>query len=401
MCAKRMIDEVDTEEEYANFAWEPSNNVSTWEPTTPLFDFVIGEAVNESQDASEAPETVEDGEEALLSWEELTDVVPEDEGRGVRRWCFTLNNYTAAECEFLKHWLPNHTDFHVVHKEVGEQGTPHLQGYFRLKSTATSKALHKKFGLKRASLFICKGTEAQNERYCKKSGPDTLFSRGGTMQAGQGARTDLKVASEKIRDGGMTAYRKLAREEPHMIVKYAKGFQHLMEAVDTPRKLDKPPEVIYFYGEAGAGKSVAAYKLADDLCKSRDVQYVEIDTGMLPFCDGYAGEKIVMFNDFRTKNHHGTDLQVDIFLKMLDMFPYRLNIKGSSRHLQADTFIFTNTQHPSKFFQDKGTTEPQKQWLRRITRVVRCVKKVIDGEEVYEQEECGNGEQPEIIPFIP
>lgn len=43
----------------------------------------------------------------------------------VRRFCFTLNNYTKEEEDYLQAfpctWL-------VMGKEVGESGTPHLQG---------------------------------------------------------------------------------------------------------------------------------------------------------------------------------------------------------------------------------------------------------------------------------
>lgn len=416
---KRYRDEDDD-----SLGWTPGTiqatpGASPWTPGRSLFNYVIGEDLPDPSQTidltipedqvlpSQLTGAAEEFSEGTQASEVINPVVldlfddpPLNEGRGFRRWAFVLNNYTDAELAALKPWLQTKTEFHVVHFEVGDQGTPHLQGYFRLKDATTSARLHKKPGLARSALKICRGTEEHNVIYCEKTGNASCFSKGGTMQPGQGARTDIKLAAEKIRDGGMTAYKRMAHEEPVMIVKYAKGFMHLMEAVDKPRYLDKPPDVIYFYGESGAGKSMAAYALAEQIKKDRGVECVEIDTGMLPFCDGYAGEKIVMMNDFRTRNHHGVELAVDIFLKMLDRFPYRLNIKGSSRHLQADTFIFTNTQHPSAFFNGKGATEPQKQWLRRITRVVKCVKKNVDGVDVYEQEECGNGEQPEIIPFI-
>jgi len=310
-----------------------------------------------------------------------------------------LNNYTDDEVSQLKDWLIGHTDYHIVHFEVGDEGTPHLQGYFRLKSTAVSSALHKKPGLKRAAMFICKGTEEQNIKYCSKSGSGNLCSTGGSPQLGQGARTDLKEAAAQVRDGGHKAIKKIALEKPDMIVKYGRGFKELIEVLDVPRMLENPPEAIWFYGESGSGKSVAAYELAKQYCAKMECEQVELDSGLFPFCDGYRDEEVIILNDFRQKNHHGQDIQLDMMLKMVDRFPFRMNIKGSSRQLKGKVFIFTNTQHPSHFYTQGGSSEPQKQWLRRITRVVKCVKRAVNDEIVYSQEECGNGEQPEVVSF--
>ncbi len=378
-----------------------------------LFDYVIGEesdpaaergcSENDIDEVSttEGYSTDSDHAESVVSVQEECpyEAPPESEGRGVRRWCFTLNNYTPAEVNMIKDWLTVNAEYHNVHYEVGEQGTPHLQGYFRLKNTATSGALHKKPGFKRASMFICKGTEEQNIKYVEKTGKDSLCSTSGIPQLGQGARSDLKEAASQVRDGGHKAIKKLAMEKPDMIVRYGRGFKELLEVLDVGRELDQAPEAIWYYGESGSGKSVAAYGLAKLKCQSLSCEQVELDTGLFPFCDGYRDEEVIILNDFRAKNHHGQDIQLDLLLKMVDRFPFRVNIKGSSRQLKGKVFIFTNTQHPCHFFTQGGSSEPQKQWLRRITRVVKCVKTMVDGEAVYSQVECGNGEQPESIDF--
>ena len=378
-----------------------------------LFDYVIGEESDPAAervvpqcDDDEVSTTQtystngDDAESVVTDLEEWgVEAPPEQEGRGVRRWCFTLNNHTPAEVNLIKDWLTVHADYHLVHYEIGEQGTPHLQGYFRLKNAATSGALHKKPGLKRAAMFICKGTEAQNIKYVEKTGKDSLCSTSGIPGDGQGARSDLKEAAAAVRDGGHKAIKKLAMEKPDMIVRYGRGFKELMEVLDVGRMLDQAPEAIWYYGESGSGKSVAAYGLAKMKCESLSCEQVELDSGLFPFCDGYRDEEVIILNDFRQKNHHGQDIQLDLLLKMVDRFPFRVNIKGSSRQLKGKVFIFTNTQHPSHFFTQGGSSEPQKQWLRRITRVVKCVKTIVNGEAVYTQVECGNGEQPESIDF--
>jgi len=48
-------------------------------------------------------------------------------------WCFTLNNYTDEEMEQIKNLAPSGIIQYIAFgEEIGEEGTPHLQGYLRL-----------------------------------------------------------------------------------------------------------------------------------------------------------------------------------------------------------------------------------------------------------------------------
>jgi hypothetical protein len=49
-------------------------------------------------------------------------------------WCFTLNNYTTDELEFLSSSILGSGEYnYIIGKEIGESGTPHLQGYIGAK----------------------------------------------------------------------------------------------------------------------------------------------------------------------------------------------------------------------------------------------------------------------------
>lgn len=85
-----------------------------------------------------------------------------------KRWCFTLNNYTEEEYETINHICSKICTYHIIGKEVGEQGTPHLQGYLEFKTKARPKSKFKftnKIHWEKA-----KGTRESNELYCKKGG---------------------------------------------------------------------------------------------------------------------------------------------------------------------------------------------------------------------------------------
>lgn len=84
------------------------------------------------------------------------------------RWCFTLNNYTQKEYDELNSALSVKTTRYVMGKEVGDSGTPHLQGYYETSSRTRPTCL--KLSHKRTHFEIAKGSDVQNYVYCTKEG---------------------------------------------------------------------------------------------------------------------------------------------------------------------------------------------------------------------------------------
>lgn len=92
-------------------------------------------------------------------------------------WCFTLNNWTETEYEFLSSKLLDASEkyFYIVGKEVGESGTPHLQGYIALKEPKKKFRPLPTFAVNRESKNAmhferAKGNSRQNYMYCSKEG---------------------------------------------------------------------------------------------------------------------------------------------------------------------------------------------------------------------------------------
>lgn len=82
-----------------------------------------------------------------------------------RAWCYTINNPTDEEVMKLERLGALR---HVCGREVGESGTPHLQGYVRFEQPCAFSWWRNQFP--RAHVEIRRGTEHQAVEYCKKDG---------------------------------------------------------------------------------------------------------------------------------------------------------------------------------------------------------------------------------------
>lgn len=83
-----------------------------------------------------------------------------------RRWCLTLNNYTDEEFNNLVSCLEQRNSKYILGKEIGENGTPHIQGYFEVKNPISFNSI-KKIN-ERIHLEKAKGNQKQNIEYCSK-----------------------------------------------------------------------------------------------------------------------------------------------------------------------------------------------------------------------------------------
>lgn len=92
----------------------------------------------------------------------------------VSRWVFTLNNWTQAEYDTLITHATSGTlvKYVVVGREVGQNGTPHLQGFILFKPEHRYRLAQVRQipGLQRAHLEPARGTNEQAATYCKKDG---------------------------------------------------------------------------------------------------------------------------------------------------------------------------------------------------------------------------------------
>lgn len=87
------------------------------------------------------------------------------------RWVFTLNNYSQDDVRRAERWITaERCVYGVVGREVAAStDTPHLQGFLHLKNKCRMSGLRKNL-FKTAHYEVARGSDEENQKYCKKGG---------------------------------------------------------------------------------------------------------------------------------------------------------------------------------------------------------------------------------------
>lgn len=140
-----------------------------------------------------------------------------------RRWVFTLNNPTNPERQALVDLFNDdqQTTFAVIGNEVGESGTPHIQGFVVFRRQHRLRAVKQLLG-NRVHAELARGTSDQAADYCRKDGD---FVEYGVFPSSTGTRTDLEALLSwgdffVAEHGRSPTPQELAREQPGAFLKY-------------------------------------------------------------------------------------------------------------------------------------------------------------------------------------
>lgn len=178
----------------------------------------------------------------------------------------------------------------------------------------------------------------------------------GDMSSEQGNRTDLDVVYADIANG-MSIW--------EVMDKYTRTFARNHGAISKLCAMyDKPRpygdcHVEIWYGVTGSGKSHKAYHTFPDAYRK---------TVPGKWWEGYRGQKDVIFEEFNPEEDK--ELRLPELLKILDKYPYQVEIKGASMQLKANRFIFTTNIDPRGWYNG----HPQQAALHRRINKVKVFK---------------------------
>jgi hypothetical protein len=125
---------------------------------------------------------------------------------------------------------------------------------------------------------------------------------------------------------------------------------------EKPR--DWKPEVIWYYGATGTGKTKRAME------EMPEDRYVCMDTDR--WWEGYDGHSNVIIDDMRKDF-----CKFKRLLRLLDRYECQVECKGGSRQLRARKIIITSCYSPYEMY---DTREDVHQLIRRIDKIEEVIK---------------------------
>lgn len=260
-----------------------------------------------------------------------------------RAICFTLNNYTREDVERISALA---CQFLIFQEEIGQSGTPHLQGYIYGRNGKSFDAW-KRLISNRAHIEAARGSPDQNIDYCSKEDsriPGTEVVRRGEPPA-QGARGDLDQVYEMVRAGASEV--DIADANPSAYIRYGQGIRRAMLLHRQPR--DFMPQILWFYGPTGTGKSRAANELPGSKFFAPTDKF---------WFDGYDGQDVVIIDDYRRDY-----CPFHLLLKLLDRYPLQVPVKNGYANFRCRTIVITTPRSIRDTWE--GRTEEQLRQLER------------------------------------
>ncbi len=282
---------------------------------------------------------------------------------------FTINNYT--DHDLPRTWLDkDEVTYLVWQPEIGEQGTPHLQGYVHLSVKKTLIWLKANLDAE-AHWERRRGSHEQARDYCMKEAtraPGTSPTELGAPPA-PGKKPARAEMMARMLDLDMN-FNTVAMEDP---VTYGNGerairaVRELALASSQPRWREVTTTV--YWGATGTGKSrLAAYRAGDRYYRTH------APTQGTWWFDDYDGEDVLIIEDYNADQRRVCQL-----LKLLDGYSIRLQRKCGHVYPRWTSIYITSNDDPATWaFYDRAAQGPL---ARRINKSFEFVDPVVWNED--------------------
>lgn len=253
-----------------------------------------------------------------------------------RNYCFTI---------FDESWdfvFNDKIKYICFQKELTKTNRIHFQGYIELHNPERIPSVKKIINCNSAHIKKRFGNRNQAITYCKKiesAIPDSFVEFG--EHSKQGKRNDLNCLNELKNK----TIEKFCIDYPILAVKYPKGISTLKNAYESETVSLRLNLTVYaLIGKPGCGKTKFVY----DNYPIMDIYKLNTNTNNTLWFDGYTGQSILLIDDFKGW------IKFTELLTILDVYPYRCQIKGGFCWAKWDkVFITSNYSVPEWYYDVK------------------------------------------------
>ena len=258
-----------------------------------------------------------------------------------RGWVFTLNNYAIEDIVVLDQL---DVKYMLYGKEIGESGTPHLQGMVYLHLQKTLKATKAFIGINEIHLEVMRHIE-KSIVYCKKDGQ---FTERGTAPKGQKEKGEAGANASKARWDEALLNAKRGRFhliDSQLQISQCRNLEYIFNRALNARTLpDTTCRMLWLWGPTGTGKSRAA----------RFVFPGAYDKMCNKWWDGYIDQRVALIEDI-DPSHAKLCHHMKIWM---DRYPFTAEVKGLVRSLRPEVIVVTSNYHPMSIWPDASDHEP-------------------------------------------
>lgn len=256
-----------------------------------------------------------------------------------RGFVFTCNNYTLEHEERVRRLASRWT---LYGREVGESGTPHLQGLIWFANARSLKSLIKK--LPGFHLEVARGTPEECEEYCSKDGDvwssgERPLSDAEKGELGGDAQTERwSLARAQAMSGSFSDI------DSELYIKYQAAFHriHSIALETAPLVASDVLNNFWFWGQSGSGKSrEARRRWPGAYLKAKNKWW-----------SGYMFQEVAIIDDIDPSHA----IWIGAFLKeWSDHYPFQAEVKGSSMVIRPKIFVVTSQYRIEDIFKDPET----------------------------------------------
>lgn len=220
---------------------------------------------------------------------------------------------------------------------MGQNGTPHFQGYIEFNKPMTMGMIKKILG-QEVHLEPRYGTREQAHDYCTKE--DTAIE--GPWEIGQwnplekGKRNDLLNLKNDI-DNNNFSMGQIADNYFGSFIRYGRGIREYMHLRGATKRSHKT-ETYVFIGPPGTGKSKTAAEWGGE-----NAYWLPRSIGGVWF-DGYDGQDTTIIDDF-----YGW-VPYDMLLRIADRWPFLAPTKGGHVQFVSRYLIITSNKMPDLWY---------------------------------------------------